>query len=156
MKKKAIKRLLPKAGLALKNGFYLETSWILSSIVELKIRRILTLITNEKPGLSVGLEKCLRRIKGLHIKGSHPLLVKHFEIRLIDDLRVWKNKRNSIYQDMTIIHVRPGRIKRMVEEGIVLHQELNSALKNFKKDLKQVSIKNTPLPVETNEQAARN
>jgi hypothetical protein len=104
----------------------------------------------------MGLDKCLRRFKGLHIKGSHPLLVKHFEIRLIDDLRVWKNRRNSIYQDMTIIHVRPGRIKRMVEEGIVLHQELNSALKNFKKDLKQVSIKNTALPVETNEQAARN
>jgi hypothetical protein len=156
MKRKAIRKLLPKAGLALKNGFYLETSWILSSIIEVKLRRILTLISKDKLELSMGLEKCLRRIKGLHIKGSDPLLVKHFEIRLMDDLRVWKNKRNSIYQDMTNIHVRQGRIKRMVEEGIVLHQELNTAIKNFKKDLKQASIKNTALPVETNEQPARN
>jgi hypothetical protein len=156
MKKKAIRKLLPKAGLALKNGFYLETSWILSSIIELKIRRILALITDEKPGLSLGLDKCLRRFKGLYIKGSHPLLARHFEIRLIDELRIWKNKRNSIYHDMTLIHVRPVRLKRMVEEGIVLHQELNNAYKNFKKDWKEALIKKTALPAKPNEQAPGN
>lgn len=155
-KKNAIKKLVPKAGLALKNEFYLEASWILTSIIELKLRRILFLITNEKPGLGFGLQKCLLRIKFLHLKGSYPLLVKHFEIRLIDDLRGWKNKRNSIYQDMMDIHVRPGRIKRMSEEGIVLHQEFNSAYKNFKKGWKQAFERETALPVDPNEQTARN
>jgi len=153
-----MRKLIPKAGLALKNGFYLEASWILSAIIESKLRRILTLITNENHGLDVGLHKCLQQIRFFHLKGLHPLLVKHFEIRLLDELRVWKNKRNSVYKDMTITHVRPFRIKRMVEQGIVLHQELNNASKNFKKDWKQllVSVKEPALPVAPNEQTPRN
>ena len=156
MKKKSIKKLIPKAGLALKNGFYLEASWILSAIIEVKLRKVLFLITNENQGLSVGLHRCLLRIKSLQLKGSHPLLGKNMEIRLIDDLRIWKNKRNSIYQDMTVIHVRQARIRRMVEEGIVLHQELNNAYRNFKKDWKQVLVKNNALPVKLNEQTPQN
>jgi hypothetical protein len=84
------------------------------------------------------------------------LLGKNLEIRLIDDLRIWKNKRNSIYQDMTVIHVSPARIRRMVEEGIVLHQELNNAFKNFKKACKQVLVKESALPAIPNEKTPRN
>jgi len=155
MKKKSIKKLIPKAGLALKNGFYLEASWILSAIIEVKLRKVLFLITNENQGLSVGLHRCLLRIKSLQLKGLHPLLGKNMEIRLIDDLRIWKNKRNSIYQDMTVIHVRQARIRRMVEEGIVLHQELNNAFKNLKKACKQVLVKESALPAVPNEKTPR-
>lgn len=153
-RKKIIKRLVPKAGLALKNEFYFEASWILSSIIESKLARILAMIADEYQGVSLGLHKSLLRIKFLHLKGSYPLLARHFEIRLIDELRAWKNKRNGIYKDMTSIHVRPSRIKMMVEEGIVLHQEFNNAFKNFKLEWKQLPVTaETPLPADTNEQA---
>ena len=152
-KQKVVKRLVTKAGLALKNEFYLEASWVLSSIIESKLRRILTLITQEDPGPGFGLQKCLNRIKFLYLKGSQPLLVKHFEMRLIDELRSWKSHRNSIYKDMIKIHVSARRIKKMTEEGIVLHQELTTVYKNFKKEIRQDLPEVTALPVRPDEQA---
>ncbi len=38
-KQKIVKKLVPKAGLAIKNEFYIEASWILSIIIESKLRR---------------------------------------------------------------------------------------------------------------------
>ena len=155
-KKKVVKKLVPQAATALENEFFLETSWILTSIFEAKLRRILTMLTRVKPGTGFGLQKCLQRIKLLYLKGTHPLLIKHIEIRLIDDLRTWKNHRNSIYQDIRDIHVSPRRIKRMAEEGIVLHQELVTVYNNLKKDWKRDLVKDSPLPVKINEQTAQN
>jgi len=133
-KTKVIKKLVPKAGLALKNEFYLDASWLLSSIIERKIRSVLTLLMNENPGLGTGVQKCLRRIKFIRLKGENELLVKHFEIRLLDELRKWTIHRNNIYKDLISIHVSKLRMKKMAEEGIILYQELNSSYKNFKKD----------------------
>jgi hypothetical protein len=153
-KQKVVKKLVPKAGLALKNEFYLDASWILSSIIESKLRRILTLMTNEHPGLGLGLQKCLTRIRLLHRKVAHPLLVKHFEIRLIDEIRAWTNHRNNIYRDLIDTHISLARIKKMAEEGIILYQELNTAYKNFKKDWTKDLVKDVSSQVEPDEKTA--
>jgi hypothetical protein len=150
-KQKVVKKLVPKAGLAIKNEFYLEASWILSTIIESKLRRILTLMMNENPGLGFGLQKCLRRIKFLERKGAHPFLVKHFESRLIDELRAWANHRNHVYKNLIDTHVSKARIKKMAEEGILLYQELNTVYKNFKKDWTREVVKVSSSEVGTNE-----
>lgn len=154
-KQKIVKKLVPKAGLAIKNEFYIEASWILSIIIESKLRRILTLMMNENPGLGFGLQKCLRRIKFLERKGAHPLLVKHFESRLINELRTWTTYRNHIYKSLIDTHVSKARIKKMAEEGIILYQELNTIYKNFKKDWTKEVVKVSSSEVETNEQTVR-
>lgn len=150
-KYKVIKKLVPKAGFALKNEFYLDASWILSSILESKLRRILTLMISEHPGLGYGLQQCLRRIKFLQLKGTYPLLIKHFEIRLIDELRIWTNHRNNIYKSLTDTHVSKVRMKKMALEGIILYQELNTGYKNLKKDWTKDLLKETHIQVEPNE-----
>jgi hypothetical protein len=136
-KKKVRKQLIPKAGLALKNEFYLEASWIISTMIETKLRTLITRVEKENPGLGFGLEKSIKRLKYHLIRKNHPLLTKHFEIRLIDELRAWKNSRNSVYKDMAEIHVSKARLQKMAEEGIVLLQELNSLAKKFKSDWKK-------------------
>jgi hypothetical protein len=155
-KYKVIKKLVPKAGFALKNEFYLDASWILSSILESKLRRILTLMINEHPGLGYGLQQCLRRIKFLQLKGTHPLLLKHFEIRLIDELRVWTTHRNNIYKSLIDTHVSKARMKKMAMEGIMLYQELNTGYKNLKKDWTKDLLKESSLQVESNEPTTPN
>ena len=151
-KKKSAKKLVPEAGMALQNDFFLEFSWILTSIFEVKLRKILGMITHEKPRPGIGLQKCLLRLKHLHLKESYPLLNSHIEIRLIDDLRTWKNHRNQIYHDMRDIHVSPRRIKKMAEEGIVLHQELVTVYSKLKKYWKRGIVADPTLPAEVNEQ----
>lgn len=151
-KHKIVKKLAPKAGFALKNEFFLDASWILSTIIETKLMRILTLMTNEHPGLGYGLHKCLKQIKFLQSKEIHPLLSKHFERRLFDDLQVWTAHRNKIYKDLIDTHVSLTRIKKMSEEGIVLYQELNTAYKKFKKDWTNDLVKEITSGDETHEQ----
>ena len=141
-KTKVVKKLIPRAGIALKNEFYLEATWIISSIMETKLRSMITRVEKENPGLGFGLEKCLKRLKYLLKKTDYPLLSKHIELRLIDELRAWKNSRNSVYKDMAEIHVSKARLQKMAEDCIVLLQELNSSAKKFKSDWKK-SLMNT-------------
>lgn len=151
-KLKVVKKLAPKAGLAIKNEFFLDASWILSYLIESKLMRILTLMTNEHPGLGYGLHKCLKQIKFLQTKETHPLLAKHFERRLFDELQAWTGHRNKIYKDLIDTHVSLTRIKKMSEEGIVLYQELNTAYKKFKKEWTNDLVKEITSGDETNEQ----
>ena len=143
---KIVKKLVPRAGLALKNEFYLEATWIISTIMETKLRSVITRVGKENPGPGFGLAKCIKRVKYLLLKKDHPLLSKHLEIRLTDELRSWKNYRNKVFKDMSEIHVSKTRFKKMAEEGIVLLQELNSSVKKFKADWKKLSITPTPQP----------
>ena len=111
-------------------------------------------MTNEHPGLGFGLLKCLRQIKLLLNKGANQLLVKHFEIRLIDELKTWTRHRNSIYKNLIDTHVSLPRIKKMAEEGIILYQEMNTAYKNFKKDWTKDLVKDVSTQVEPDETTA--
>jgi hypothetical protein len=139
--KKSVSQLVPRAGLALKNEFYLETSMIVSSMIEKKLRNVITRVEKRNPGSGFGIGKCVKRLKYLILKNADPLIVKYFEIRLIDELRNWKNYRNSILRDMCEIHITRNRLQKMAEDGIVLMQELNSSYKKFKQDWKKGLIK---------------
>jgi len=131
-RKKDGKKLVEKAGLAIKNEFYLEASWILSSIIEKKMKDLLAKLENHKPGTGFSLEQCIKRVKYLHLTSKFPLLTAHFTISFIDELRNWKNQRNTIMKDMLVVHVSKIRMERMVLDGIRLLKELNAAHKKFK------------------------
>ena len=131
-KKKDGKKLVEKAGLAIKNEFYLEASWILSSIIEKKVKDLLYKLENHKPGMGFTLEQSIKRVKYLHLSSKHPLLTAHFTVKFVDELRNWKNQRNNIMKDMLDVHVSKERMERLAMDGIRLLKELNSAHKKFK------------------------
>jgi hypothetical protein len=131
-KKKDGKKLVEKAGLAIKNEFYLEASWLLSSIIEKKVKDLLAKLENHKPGTGFTLEQCIKRVKYLHLSSKHPLLTAHFTVPFIDELRNWKNQRNTIMKDMLDVHVSKERMERLAMDGIRLLKELNSSHKKFK------------------------
>jgi hypothetical protein len=133
-RKKDGKKLVEKAGLAIKNEFYLEASWILSSIVEKKMKDLLDKLEHHKPGTGYSLEQCIKRVKYLHLTTKYPLLATHFTIKFIDELRNWKNQRNTIMKDIVDVHVSKARMERLAMDGIRLLKELNAAHKKFKSE----------------------
>jgi hypothetical protein len=144
-RKKDGKKLVEKAGLAIKNEFYLEAAWILSSIIEKKIKDLLDKIENHKPGTGFTLEQCIKRIKYLHLTLKYPLLTNHFTVKFIDELRSWKNQRNTIMKDMLEVHVSRARMERLAMDGIRLLKELNAAYKKFRSEYIESKQANTQL-----------
>ena len=124
--------LLQKAGVAIKNEFYLEASWILSSMIEKKLKKVLKKIEHLSPGAGSSLEQSVKRVKHLHITAKYPVFSEHFELRLIDEIRNWKNQRNIILKDMQDVHVSQARLERLALEGIRLLKEWNKANKKFR------------------------
>jgi len=132
---KKIKYMTTKAGLALKNQFYLEASWIISEILEKRLKSLLEKISNQKPGAGFTLEQCIKRVKHIHITGKNQQFRNYFEVRLIDKTRNWKNQRNTIIKDMLNVHVSNARKEKLAMDGIRLSKEWNRALKTFKSEL---------------------
>jgi hypothetical protein len=137
-RQKISKKLVPKLGIAFKNEYYLETTWILSSVIEMKLKSILGKIDTHYSPPAPKLDVTLKRIKFLLVKLSNPILNKYFEMRLIEELRNWKNYRNEVFRDMVHMHVSKLRMKKMAEEGIVLLQELNAVAKKIKSEWKKL------------------
>ena len=133
-KKSEVKKQFNKAKLAIKSEFYLEASWILSSMMEKKLKRILEKIENLSPGTGYSLEQFVKRVKYLHITSRYPLFSNNFEVRLIDEIRNWKNQRNAILKDMQDVHVSQARLERLALEGMRLLKEWNKAYKKFKSE----------------------
>jgi hypothetical protein len=130
--RKTIKKLTSRAILAFENEFYLETSWIISMIIETRLRSILALVDGRDPGAGYGLDRCLKRVK-YHIgKGDLPVLSGEIGLPLADAIRMWKNQRNRILKDMNDKHVTVQRVAGLAQEGIVLMQDTNSSWKKFK------------------------
>ena len=130
-KSKSIK-LVEKAGLAIKNEFYLEATWILTAMFEGKIGRVLDKL--EPASLRQGLTfaQLVKRLKYLHVSGKYPELMNGFDIALIDEIRNWKNQRNEILKDLPDIHVSPARMERLATGGVKLYKEFNKRVKAFK------------------------
>jgi hypothetical protein len=130
--RKVIKKLVLKAGLALENEFYLETSWIISTIIETRLKCIITRMEGKNPRTGYNLNRCVKRVKYLIVKGDQPILSKEIGLPLVDAIRVWKNHRNNILKDMSEKHISGQRFATLAQEGIVLMQELNGSYKKFK------------------------
>ena len=148
---KVVRQLVPRAGVALKNEFFLEASIILSALFESRLKTLITRVEKVNPGFGFGLEKCIRRVKYLITRNPGSLIAKHFEVQLIDSLRGWKNHRNEILKDMVTVHVSRNRMKRLAHDGVLLFQELNAANKQFKKEWRKELVKivpETPIPDE--------
>jgi len=134
-KVKKVKYMTTKAGLALKNQFYMEASWIISEILEKRLKSLLEKISDQKPGAGFTLEQCIKRIKHIHVTGKNQQFRNFFELRLIDKTRNWKNQRNTIVKDMLTVHVSKARKEKLAMDGIRLSKEWNKALKPFKSEL---------------------
>jgi len=130
--RKTIKRLTSKAILAFENEFYLETSWIISTIIEIRLMNILTRVEGKNPGTSYNLDRCIKRVKYHIFRGDQPILSMEIGLLLPDAIRVWKNHRNKILKDMNDKHISVQRFAGLAQEGIVLMQDTNASYKKFK------------------------
>ena len=148
---KVVKLLVLKAGVAVKNEFYLEALIIISQIMETRLRTIITRVEKAHPGSAFNLSQSVKRGKYLLLNVNDSILNKNFEVRLLDDIRSWKNQRNAILKDIQTIHVSQKRLKKMAEEGIQLLNELNASYKKFKSDWNKslmISYKPINQPIE--------
>lgn len=126
------KEMTIAAGKAMKEGFYTEAIWILSGIMEVKLKKMIILTEGKTPGAAFGLEQCLKRIRNLQSKEKYAILKAEFPLPLIVSLRNWKNNRNIMMKDMLEMHVSGERKERLAKEGIGLLKALNKLSKRYK------------------------
>lgn len=131
-RKNSGKRLVERAGLAIKHEFYLEASWILTSIFERKLNKILEKLQPPAQKQSLTFTQLINRVRSLNVSAKHPDFSAHIKVGLIEDIRAWKNQRNGVLKDIPDIHVSRARLERLATEGIRLFKELNKATKSFK------------------------
>jgi len=131
-KKHSNKRLVEKVGLAVKNEFYLEASWILSTIFERKLNKIVEKLQPSEPRQNLTFTQLINRVRSLNISAKHPDFSAHIKVGLIDDIRNWKNQLNELMKDIPQIHVSQARMERLANEGVRLFKELNKATKSLK------------------------
>ena len=131
-KKGGGKKLIKRATLAIKQEFYLEATWILATLFEKKLGKILEKLETSVQKQGVDFAQSVKRIKYLHISAKHPDLVAHFQLGLFDEIRNWKNHRNEILKDIQQINVSRPRMERLANTGLKLYRELTKAAKSFK------------------------
>jgi hypothetical protein len=140
-KPKSAKKLLPMASLAMKNEFYYEAVIIISSIMEAKLKTVITRVDKSNPGSAYTLEPCIKRVKFLVVNGKDALLAGHFDAAFLDELRNWKNHRNIIFKDLPETQVSRYRIEKLAKDGFALLTRLTLSYKKFKKDWEKSLIK---------------
>jgi len=131
-KKNRGKKMVEKAGMAIKYEFYLEAALILSSIFERKLGRLRGRLEPAEQLKSLTFDQLIKRVKYLLAGEKHPELTGQVRIGLIDEIRKWKNQRNGILKELPSIHVSRARLERLANAGIKLYKELNTAVKSVK------------------------
>ncbi len=129
---KTVKGMTLSAGIALKNGFYTETIWILSEIIEERLRKVIVITEKMKPGAASGIEQHIKKVKLLLSKEHNASLKEHFPFTLVSSLRSWKNNRNTMMKDMLAMHVSSERKQRIANQGIAVLKELDKVYKHYK------------------------
>jgi hypothetical protein len=142
--KKDNKRLTIRAGMAMKNEFFMEAAWIISVLMEMRFKKMLIQMEGKNPGAGFTLEQYLKRMKYILTKTAVMDPNEPVQVDLIDRLRTWKNQRNTIMKDMLIAHVSGSRKEHLAKEGISLLKQLNSAYKKSKTTWKAVQETQQP------------
>lgn len=131
-KRSGSRQLVEKAGLAMKHGFHLEASMLLSLAMERKLKKLIVKLGDRRPGAGTSLEQSVKRIKYLCLAPAGVERTPPVPVDLIDRIRGWKNQRNEILKDIPEVHVSPARLERLAGDGVKLYRELNRAAKSVK------------------------
>ena len=128
------KKSIQQVKLAVKNEFYLEASWLISSLLESRLKNLLRKADHQQPSAGFTLEQSIKRVKFLLLTSENAALTGAFDVGLIDEIRNWKNQRNTILKDMLDVHVSQSRLERLSADGMRLYREWKKAAKKFKSD----------------------
>ncbi len=123
-----------KLKIAMKNSFFLEASWLISSLLEKRLKNILRKV--EKPDSVIAnlFDQNIKRIKHLCLNTDNPLLKESFNVQMMDGLRTWKNQRNEVMKDMLVRHISENRLERLANDGVRILKEWNTMYKAFKRN----------------------
>ncbi len=131
-KKNKGKKLTEMAGLAIKHEFYLEASWILSTLFERKLTKVFEMLEVPAQRHPLTFAQLIKRVKFLLTGSEQAELATETSIALIDEIRNWKNQRNDILKDIPDVHVSKERLERLASEGVKLYKKVNNLLKSVK------------------------
>lgn len=116
-----------KVKLAMKNEFYLEAAWIMSSMLESRLKKLLAGIDQRPRSPRLTLAQTINRLKHLRPGTKDDELNLNIRLGLIDGIRNWNNQRIDILKDIPQIHVSQGRLERIAAEGARLLKEWKRA-----------------------------
>lgn len=123
------KKLLEKAGKAMKQDFFLETIFILSELFTNKLAKVSEITETGASHGPLPLDKRISHLIRLS-EGGFPEGIPHgIPLELLTEIRSWKNMRNELYRDLPVRKVTSERMKRQALEGIRLYNELNTAFR---------------------------
>ncbi len=130
--KESSKKLVEKAGIAIKNEFYLEATMILSTLFEKKLAKVIEKVEASVSEKGLTMSLMLRKIRKVHQSDTHDDLTKNFSLELIDGIRTWKNKRNQVLKGLVVGNIKKVRLEHLSSEGIQLYKDLTKAAKTLK------------------------
>lgn len=148
-KKKSFKKLHDAAKHSLKHGYYLQTIWIVSQLVEALLTAFISSVSSQNQNPS--LETTLKQLKFTLQSEQDQALSLHFSTTLLHEIRQWRSVRNRLFKDMATIHISDRRFISIAEGGLVLLHELNDALHQYKA-AKKIETASIPSSLKSHEQ----
>ncbi len=118
MKKKAskpVKKLIPMIAVAIEHEFYFEAVMLISFSMETRLRSIITRVDKSNPGISFTLEQCIRRVKHFVVYEKEPLLLNYFDRVFMDEMKAWKNHRNTALKNIPEFQVSRTRMENLAK-----------------------------------------
>jgi len=132
--KKELRKLARRAKEAFENGYFLETSWLLATILETRVKKVLAKVEPQRAVLYNTFEQDIKRLKFLRLSSGNIMLEQSFTVEVIDELRTWKNQRNEMMKDMLVRHITEDRLERLANDGMKVLDHITEAGKNLKKE----------------------
>ena len=126
---------------AMDNGFYLEAIFIEYAILEDRTEAVLRYEGNTINGERyVTINRKLNKIRKLS-SGQKTLINRYFSPELIDEIIVWKDKRNPMIHAMMKQHLTTEGLRELAEEGLQLVKTMNRLSTNYKRAVERQKSK---------------
>jgi hypothetical protein len=133
------KRLLERAGMAMKHEFYLEAVWLLSQLLERKLAKVArrAVIAGEgkqKTTEDASFTQRLRQVKQWRLLPQHGDGQFSPDPLQIDRLRRWINRRNLILKSIMEGPVSAERLAKLADDGVELYREWKRIADAFRQE----------------------
>ena len=133
-KGKRFEKLISKADLALKSEFYLETSWICYSIMEERLKGLVS----DKLNLAISdtNKNFFGYLEGLNAsKALNPKIEEYFSYDFIEKLNIWRLERNRVMKVLAEEDIPTQELEKLGKDSRKLLSELTKQIMKFKKYL---------------------
>lgn len=126
---------------ALRSEFYFEAILIEYAIIEDRITSALTHANAFSPKQQKTLNTKLNKLEKLCEK-SGGIAKRYFAPKLIEQLRAWKDRRNTLVHELMRTNLEPGDLEGVAREGKELVKAIKSKVGSFNRAVDKAGGKN--------------